>query len=121
MREDNNRRKNSFSKRHRLCRRGTVNQVFLEGKVKKVGYLRFRYLQWDSGYSKIVISISKRTGNAPTRNRYKRLIREVLRQSSYLRSVSIICGIHIAVSPRTKPTFSEVKELIDTFYSSLSE
>jgi len=69
----------------------------------------------------VVISISKRVGSAPKRNRLKRLIREALRQSRYLGNASWDCGIFITQPLQRKPTLLEVEKYINHFFSHLSD
>lgn len=104
-----------FPKKYRLKRKKLIDELFRKGKFKSFGFLKFRYLEQEQGYLKVVISISKRTGNSPYRNRLKRLIRESLRFSGEMELHSYNCGIYITNTPRTKPTLDEVQDYIKRF------
>ncbi len=114
-------KKYGFSKRHRLKSKKEINRLFSVGEFKACGFLKFRYLPYSSGYSRVLISISKRVGNAPERNRLKRLIREALRLSGYLRNTSVDCGIYITKPLKRKPTLVKIQEYIDRFFSYLPD
>ncbi len=108
-----------FPKKYRLKRKKLIDELFRTGKFKSFGFLKFRYLEQEQGYLKVVISISKRTGNSPDRNRLKRLIRESLRVSGEMELHSYNCGIYITSAPRTTPTLVEVQDNIKHFFKFL--
>ena len=104
-----------FPKKYRLKRKKLIDELFRKGKYKSFGFLKFRYLEQEQGYLKVVISISKRAGNSPYRNRVKRLIRESFRVSGEMEIHSYNCGIYITNTPRTTPTLDEVQDYIKRF------
>ncbi len=114
-------KKFGFSEKHRLKSKKEINKLFEVGKFKACGFLKFRYLPHNSGYARVLISISKRVGNAAERNRLKRLIREALRHSGYLRNTSVDCGIYITKPLKRKPTLVKIQEYIDQFFSDLPD
>jgi ribonuclease P protein component len=73
------------------------------------------------GYLRTVLSVSKRVGNSPQRNRLKRLIREALRLSGKLQDTSFDCGVFITKTPRNPPTLQEIKGYLSWFLSQLSD
>ena len=110
-----------FSKEHRLGKKKEIDQLFQAGKFEHVGFLNFRYLSQDAGHMKVVISISKRVGNAPKRNRIKRLVREALRLSRALKQHSVNCAIYVTKPPRNQPTLPRVQSYIEKFLASLPQ
>ncbi|PCI28466.1 MAG: ribonuclease P protein component [SAR324 cluster bacterium] len=110
-----------FSKRHRLSSKRTIDGLFRKGEFRSRGYLKFRYRSTEEGYTRVVISISKRAGNSPQRNRIKRLIRESLRLSGHLHHRSIDCGIFITRAPQKPPTLAEIQGYIAWFFSHLPD
>ncbi len=110
-----------YPKKCRLKRKKLIDELFRIGKFKSFGFLKFRYLEQDQGYLKFVISISKRVGNSPYRNRLKRQIREVLRLSGEMEKHSYNCGIYVTGKLRTNPTLADVHEYIKRFIKFLPQ
>ena len=108
-----------FPKKYRLSSKKTIDELFKKGKFQNHGLLKFKSLPQKEGYSRFVISISKRVGNAPERNLLKRLIREALRLSGSIGKHSVDCAIFITSKPREKPALTEIQKSISYFFSSL--
>ncbi len=108
-----------FSAKYRLKGEKRINELFRIGKRNAWGFLKFRYLPGERGYIRVVVSISKRVGNSPERNRLKRLIREALRLSACLERKSHDCGIYVTTPPAPKPTLAEVQGYVGQFIASL--
>ncbi|MFQ5455774.1 MAG: ribonuclease P protein component [Nitrospirota bacterium] len=75
-----------------------VKKTFEDGKRIKTVYFHFIYRKNLSGYTRTMIIIGKRFGNAVKRNRMKRVFREVLR----LEKENIISGVDIIILPKNK-------------------
>jgi ribonuclease P protein component len=114
-------KKNGFSKNYRLSKKKEINRLFQIGKFQSCGFLKFRYLPQTQGYLRVVISISKRVGNAPKRNRLKRLIRESLRISSYLRTRSMDCAIYVTKPLKKEPTLEVTQRYLSRFLGNLPD
>jgi ribonuclease P protein component len=69
----------SFPKSHRLLNRGDFVNLNRKGKRYHTAHFVILLFKGRQGFSRLGISASKRTGNAVTRNRIKRLIRECYR------------------------------------------
>lgn len=98
-----------------------MDRLFQVGRFKSHGFLKFRYLPQPQGYIRVVISVSKRVGKAPVRNRLKRLIRESLRTSGYLRTRSLDCAIYVTKPLQKKPTLEETERYLLRFLNSLPD
>ncbi len=111
----------SFSRKHRLSSKRRIDELFQKGEFRTRGYLKFRFLPNDKGCMRIVLTVSKRVGNSPQRNRLKRLVREALRLSGELQKRSLDCGIFITKTPGNPPVLEEIKEYLDWFLSHLPD
>lgn len=87
----------SFPKSARIHSSLEFDELFQRGKVLADGSLVV-HAQLSRGRGRIGISISKRVGNAPTRNRWKRLIREAYRRQ--FQRVPALGKLDIVVRPR---------------------
>lgn len=114
-------KRHGFSKKHRLTKKSEINLLFEKGGFRSCGFLKFRYLSNTQGYARVLISISKRVGKAPTRNRLKRLIRESLRTSGFLRNRTIDCAIYITKPLQKKPTLETVQKYMSRFFLNLPD
>ncbi|MCP4295898.1 MAG: ribonuclease P protein component [Proteobacteria bacterium] len=111
----------SFSRKHRLSSKRRIDELFQKGEFRTRGYLKFRFLPNDEGCMRIVLTVSKRVGNSPQRNRLKRLVREALRLSGELQKRSLDCGIFITKTPGKPPVLEEIKEYLGWFLSHLPD
>ncbi|OGH00052.1 MAG: hypothetical protein A2600_00065 [Candidatus Lambdaproteobacteria bacterium RIFOXYD1_FULL_56_27] len=82
--------------------------------------MKFKWTAVEAGRAKTVISISKRVGSSPQRNRLKRLIRENLRQSPEWLDRPINLAIYVTGAPQTAPTLKEVACHLERFFRHLS-
>lgn len=57
--------------------------IYKIGRRKANRYLVLYFAETNLGYSRIGLSVSRKLGNAVTRNRIKRLIREIVRADEY--------------------------------------
>jgi len=74
-----------FPKSVRLVSKLDFDRVFQEGIVASDSVLVIHAVRGKEPWTRIGLSVSKRVGNSPTRNRWKRLIRESFRrQKSHL-------------------------------------
>ncbi len=69
-----------FPKRIRIVHRTDFDAVFQHGKLAADGQLVIHAIRSPIEMTRIGISVSKRVGNSPQRNRWKRLIREAFRK-----------------------------------------
>lgn len=109
-----------YSKSSRLCSKKQISELFQVGQFRSFGPLKFKYQLLKGDRTQYLISISKKVGNAPERNRLKRLIREVLRTSGKLNEFPMNCAIFINRPLKRKPALHDIQAAISRFFSSLS-
>ena len=99
----------SFPKSARIHSSLEFDELFQRGKVLADGSLVV-HAQLSKGRGRIGISISKRVGNAPVRNRWKRLIREAYRRQ--FQRVPALAKLDIVVRPRrgAVPSYSAIEK-----------
>ena len=80
---------NRFQKNRRIRRKQDFQKVI---RNKKKAYSKntiITYAKNDVGFARIGISVSKKCGNAVKRNKIKRTIREIFRNSDFMKKTSI--------------------------------
>ena len=85
-----------FPKSVRLVSPLDFDRVFLEGVVASDSVLVVHAARGKQTWTRIGLSVSKRVGNSPIRNRWKRLIREAFRRQK----VELPIGIDMVVRPK---------------------
>ena len=110
-----------FLKRYRLAEKAAIQELFQTGTFKRFGQFKFKYLTQNATSFRLVISISKRVGNSPARNRLKRLIREAVRLKGNLDEAPMTLAIFINHPLKTGPTLGEVQSLLEQFYQSVEK
>ena len=101
-------RSERFSKARRVRRRNEFTRVFDLSLRAKGRYLTILVAPNDGGITRLGIVASRKLGNAVKRNRAKRLIRQIFRQTIGL---PVEPAVDVVVIPR--------RELFDAAYSSL--
>ena len=105
-------KKYTFSKNKRLSSNNQFKAILADGYSARDGLLILYMKCNDCGYPRLGVSVGKIHGNAVVRNRSKRLLREVFRQSQdqipldfdYLLLISHKKGTE------NQPTFEQVKK-----------
>jgi len=97
-----------FTKARRVRRRGEFQRVFDLSVRAKGRYLTVLVAPNEAGTTRLGIVASRKLGDAVRRNRAKRLIRQIFRQT---RSLPVRPGVDVVVIPR--------RELFDAPYSNL--
>jgi ribonuclease P protein component len=97
-----------FTKASRVRRRGEFQRVFNLSLRAKGRYVTVLVAPNEAGTTRLGIVASRKLGDAVRRNRAKRLIRQIFRQTP---SLPVRPGIDVVVIPR--------RELFDAAYSSL--
>ena len=85
-----------FPKSVRLISQLDFDRVFHEGVVANDSVLVIHAVRGKVTWTRIGLSVSKRVGNSPIRNRWKRLIREAFRRQKS----ELPIGIDMVVRPK---------------------
>ena len=85
-----------FPKLVRLVSQLDFDRVFHEGVVASDSVLVIHAVRGKQTWTRIGLSVSKRVGNSPIRNRWKRLIREAFRRQK----TELPLGIDMVVRPK---------------------
>ena len=111
----------TFPKRMRLSSKKEIDHVFNNGSLFSAGLIRVRYSSTAVGYSRFLVSVSRKAGHSPQRNRIKRLIRDAIRlYNPILKSNFDIC-LFVSKAPQTALTFSYVEEKIVKIFTELNQ
>ena len=112
--------KYSFPKKYRLRSKDEFSNIRQSGRVRVFGNLFAMFIidksRCDSGL-KLGISVPKRYGNAVLRNRFKRIVREVVRHDGELKSLncSVIVGPNLRSPTEKLLCIEDVKKSFDLF------
>lgn len=85
-----------FLPKYRLKLRNDFDRVFEQGVVASDSVLVVHAIRNSLDHSRIGLSIAKRVGSAPVRNRWKRWMREAFR----LRRSELPIGLDVVIRPR---------------------
>ncbi len=90
--------KNGNPPQFRLRRKEDLSRVFADGCAKRDGALLVLYIENDlpTRPARMAVTVAKRLGSAPRRNRVKRILREVLRHER----PKLRCGIDVVLAPQ---------------------
>ena len=100
-----------FSKKERLLKRKEFQQVFDNGERYGNDQLKVYAWQNTDSISRLGLVVGKKFGNAPRRNRFKRILREAYRLNKSLLSG----GADIVVIPRPGLTELTLKAIEEKF------
>jgi ribonuclease P protein component len=105
-----------FPKLLRLSGREEFAAVFDHGRVEADRTLVVHAIRTDRQFSRIGLSVSKKVGSSPTRNFWKRCIREAFRRQ---RSV-LPAGLDIIVRPR-RDARADARSIAESLYRLLKK
>lgn len=69
-----------FCKKYRIYKRNDFLEIFKRGKKFYQSHLIVSCIENETSYQRLGISIGRKFGTAPQRNRFKRMVRESFRQ-----------------------------------------
>ena len=111
----------TFPKRKRLSSKKDIDRVFNKGFFISAGLIRVRYVSSEAKHNRFLVSVSRKAGHSPKRNRIKRLIREAVRlRNSTLKNNYDIC-LFVTKAPRIALTFSYVEDKIVQIFTELNQ
>ena len=106
-----------FTRKERLLKRKEFQRVFDQGKVYGNDQVKIYALLNDGTVSRLGLVVGRKFGNAPRRNRFKRIFREAYRLNKSLLSM----GVDIIVIPRRGLTDLSLKAIEDKFKKLLAQ
>ena len=112
--------KNCFSKKIRLNNSKIIREVFEHGVYRSLGPIGVKFKNSESESSRFSISIKKKVGIAPFRNKIKRLIKEAVRlEKSQLNCSYDIC-FFVTNPSSTKIEFEFIRNKVKHFFGYLN-
>ena len=109
----------SFPKSRVLNQKGEISRIFAEGSFWRSDNYKFKYLRGER--FGLVISVSKRVGSSPERNRIKRLVREAIRQRGDLDQQPWQLALFITNPPQSQPQLVEMQAILAKLFDHLHE
>ncbi len=106
-----------FTRKERLLKRKEFQRVFDKGKAYSNDQIKIYALLNDGSVSRLGLVVGRKYGNAPKRNRFKRIFREAYRLNKNLLSK----GVDIIIIPRPELTDLSLRTLEDKFKKMLSQ
>ena len=102
----------SFARHERLTRKNDFKRVYEQGeKTVSSSFILFCYMHRERSYRRLGITASRKIGNAVTRNRCKRVIREIFRRNKELFPQGADIVIVVRQSMVNKPYREALEEL----------
>lgn len=117
-----------FGKSYRLSSKKLIEQVFAQGERMKKFPLMMRYITTSEGLPapfQVAVSVPKKNFKlAVSRNRIKRLIREVVRKNKYIIEQKIPQSgskfvLFIIYSDRKMPNYDQLEKSIQSLFQKL--
>lgn len=105
----------------RLRSKREIAEVFQKGNYHALGVLHAKTLRTELEETRFLISVKRAIGNAPSRNRIKRLVRETIRLHRHeLAQPHDIC-FFLTSKPQTSLTLSAIEAEFKKLIKRLSE
>ena len=110
----------TFPKAVRLHHSRTIRELFEKGVYQSLGPIGVKYKVAEAELSRFAVSVKKKAGGAPCRNRIKRLLREAIRkEQSRLKCEYDIC-FFVTSPPKSPLDSSFVLCLVRQFFNNLN-
>lgn len=109
-----------FPKSIRLRKQAQISPVFRQGQYHRMGWLQAKTQPNGLATSRFMISVSRRAGSAPARNRIKRVVREAIRlHRRRLTTPHDVCCF-VTVRPRGPVRLADVERDLCRLFDRLS-
>jgi ribonuclease P protein component len=108
-----------FPKSLRLRARKEIDLVFRRGRYHRLGILQAKTMRTERKGSRFMVSVRKAVGNAPQRNRIKRVVREAIRRNAPALSTSHDICLFMTSVPQQPVGLSTVENEIRTLFDRL--
>ena len=112
--------RNTFPKEVRLNNSQSVREVFEQGIYQSMGPIGVKYKMSDTTPSRFSISVKKKVGNSPCRNKIKRLIREAIRQERFQLKYTFDICFFVSNPPNFKLESAYVMRQVKQFFNDLN-
>ena len=98
-----------------------IDRVFKQGEYLRLGMLQAKVLLSGAPRSRFMISVRKSVGNAPQRNRIKRVVREAIRLNRERLEIPHDVCIFLTHRPKQQVRLSIVEEEIQKLFATLNQ
>ena len=110
----------TFPRCARLANEQDIRWLFENGSFFRLGAFSAKCRLNQQPHSRFLITASQASGNAPQRNRFKRLIREVIRFNQHRLQASYDICFFIKKKPKSVPTFQTLEQQIQWLFDKLN-
>lgn len=105
----------------RLRAKRDIDRIFKQGKYLRLGMLHAKFLVSSAPASRFMISVRKSVGNAPQRNRVKRVVREAIRLNRERLEIPHDICLFLTHRPQQHVRLSIVEEEIRKLFANLNQ
>lgn len=109
-----------FPKSIRLRKQAQIAPVFRQGQYHRMGWLQAKTMPNGQETSRFMISVSRRAGNAPVRNRIKRVVREAIRLNRHRLIVPHDVCFFVTTRPKGDVALADVERELCRLFDRLS-
>ena len=111
----------TFPKAVRLHHSRTIRELFEKGVYQSLGPIGVKYKVAEAELSRFAVSVKKKAGGAPCRNRIKRLLREAIRHERSMLYCSYDICFFVASPPKYPLDLSYVQCQVRRFFNNLNK
>lgn len=104
--------RNGLTKKEIIRGKSTFDRLFQEGRKQRTSYLNFVYAENGLSYNRIVPIASKRYGNSVFRNHFRRVIKEIYRNTRNQYRTGFDISIILNNRQFCERTFPEKRDIV---------
>jgi ribonuclease P protein component len=104
----------------RLRKKTEIDPVFRRGQYHRMGWLQARTLPNGRDVSRFMVSVGRRAGAAPQRNRIKRVLREAIRLNRHRLSTPHDVCLFVTIRPPARVRLAEVERELTRLFRRLA-